>query len=116
MPDDGDTFLEKAAAPAILASIESHIQQSRIAHLGQCQQLENWAWESLSSLPFVRDPALEYVSIMRQRYQSIFDFYDQEFLPALRGFNATATEVDQTLGANARDNARPGPKWPWRKA
>ena len=98
MPDDVDAFLQKMEAPSLLASLESLIEQSYIAHLSQCQQLENGAWEAFADLPFLRDPAIEYIRIMRERYQSVHDYYHQAFLPALRNFATGATEIDQALG------------------
>jgi hypothetical protein len=105
MPDQNSLFLNSGETLDIMAAIESHIRQSQSAHLGQCRQLENSVWDAFSTMAFLRDPALEYVNLMRQRYQSIFDFYDQSFLARLREFTGEISQGDTALGTAERAGA-----------
>jgi hypothetical protein len=105
MRDKNFLFLNSGETLDIVATIESHIRQSQSTHLGQCQQLENTVWETSSGMTFLREPSLDYVNLMRQRYQSIFDFYDQSFLPGLRQFTEEISQGDRSQGAAERAGA-----------
>ena len=105
MPEENSLFLNPPETLDIMATIESHIRQSQSAHLGQCRQLENSVWDTFATMTFLRDPALEYINLMRQRYQSIFDFYDQSFLAGLREFTGEISQGDTALGTAERAGA-----------